>query len=135
MLPSTLAEIQARLQALTLYGSDIFVADDKGNIPLWTKHSGLNPTGLDHLIEISKRYYDRRRQERTLNKGDRVALIGRGIAVVEQADDGLVHVLLRNWIMLRIARREIRWDQRNMRWEAAVSAPLGLPSAIRDLSP
>ncbi len=56
-------------------------------------------------------------------KGDRVAVLGRGIAVVEHADETEVHALLRNRITLRIARREIRWDQRNMRWEAEVAAP------------
>jgi hypothetical protein len=31
-----------------------------------------------------------------LNKGDRVAVLGRGIAVVEQADDVQVHAVLGN---------------------------------------
>jgi len=36
------APMQDRLRGLVAYGIDIFVADDNGNIPLWTKHSGLN---------------------------------------------------------------------------------------------
>jgi hypothetical protein len=86
-LPFTLAEIQSRLKMLTTYRIDMFVADPKGNIPLWAKDAGYSPAGLDYLIERSKQYYDRRRQERTLKKGDRVAILGRGIAVVEQVDD------------------------------------------------
>ena len=50
-LQYTLSEIRSRLQALTLYGIDIFVADANENLPLWTNHSGLNPTGLDHLVD------------------------------------------------------------------------------------
>ena len=59
-------------------------------------------------------------------RGDRVAVLGRGIAVVEHADDTEVHALLRKRITLRIARREIRWDRGNMRWEADVLAPNGV---------
>ena len=81
MLPITLAEIQSRLQALTLYGSDIFVLGNGETIPLWAKDSGYSPAGRDYLIERSKRYYDRRQRDRTLKKGDRVAILGRGIAV------------------------------------------------------
>jgi len=85
-LPFTLAEIQSRLTMLTAYRSDVFVADPKGNIPLWAKDSGYDAAGLGYLIERSKRYHDRRRQERTLKSGDRVAILGRGIAVVEQVE-------------------------------------------------
>ena len=52
-----------------------------------------------------------------------MAILGRGIAVVEHADETEVHALLRNRITLRIARREIRRDRGNMRWEAEVLAP------------
>jgi hypothetical protein len=118
-LPFTLAEIQSRLQMLTAYCVDIFVADLKKNIPLWANGSGYDAAGLGYLIERSKRYYDRRRQERTLKKGDRVAVLGRGITVVEQVDDKEVHVVLWNRSVLRIARKEIVWDEGNMRWEAS----------------
>ena len=36
---------------LATYRIDIFVADPKGNIPLWAKESGCSPVGLDYLIE------------------------------------------------------------------------------------
>ena len=75
-LPFTLAAIQDRLRELVIYGLNIFVADDNGNIPLWTKQSGLNPTGLDYLIEIGKESYVRRNRDRILRKGDRVAVLG-----------------------------------------------------------
>jgi hypothetical protein len=117
-LPFTLSEIQARLHALTLYGSDIFVLGSE-TISLWAKDSGYSPAGLDYLIERSKQYHDRRRQERTLKKGDRVAILGRGIAVVEQVDGKWIQAVVLNKCTLRIARKEIVWDERNMRWESS----------------
>ena len=49
-----------------------------------------------------------------------MALLGRGIAVVEQVDDKEVHVVLRNTHALRIPRNHINWDQQNMRWECGL---------------
>jgi hypothetical protein len=122
-LPFTLAEIWPRLQALTLYGSDIFVLDNDQTRSLWSKRPGFDPAKLDYLIERSKGYYDRRQRDRNLKRGDRVAVLGRGIAVVEHADDTEVHALLRNRIMVRIRRNNVAWNHRNLRWEAKASAP------------
>ena len=116
-LPFTLAEIWPRLQALTLYGSDIFVLDNDHTSSLWGKRSGFDPAGLDYLIERSNGYYDRRQRDRTLKKGDRVAILGRGIAVVEHVDCKWIQAVVWNKCGLRIARKEIVWDERNMRWE------------------
>ena len=57
-------------------------------------------------------------------KGDRVAVLGRGIAVVEHADDTEVHALLGNRIIVRMRRNDVAWNQQNLRWEAEASAPL-----------
>jgi hypothetical protein len=122
-LPFTLAEIWPRLQALTLYGSDIFVLDNDQTISLWGKRSGFDPAGLDYLIERSKGYYDRRQRDRTLKKGDRVAVLGRGIAVVEHVDSKWIRAAVLGKIALRIARKEIVWDERNMRWETDANGP------------
>jgi len=121
-LPFTLAEIWPRLQALTLYGSDIFVLDNDQTISLWGKRSGFDPAGLDYLIEIGKEYYLRHQRDRILKKGDRVAVLGRGIAVVEQVDSKWIQAVVWNKCALRIARKYIRWDNRNMRWETSPSA-------------
>ena len=56
-------------------------------------------------------------------KGDRVAVLGRGIAVVEHADDTEVHVLLWNKTILGMRRNDIAWNRQNMRWEAKDLAP------------
>jgi hypothetical protein len=118
-LPFSLAAIQSRLKTLIAYRAEIFVADPNGNIPLWANDSGYDSAGLDYLIKTSKQYYDRCRQERTLKKGDRVALRRVGIAVVEQVDDKDLQVVLRKKYVLKIPRNHVVWDQQNMRWEAS----------------
>jgi len=120
-LPFTLAKIQSRLKMLTTYRAEIFVADPQGNIPLWANESGYDPAGLDYLIETRKNYYIRCREQRTLKRGDRVAILGRGIAVAEQVDDNQVHAVLWNRSVVRIGRKQIVWDEFNMRWEANYS--------------
>jgi len=55
-----------------------------------------------------------------------VAVLGRGIAVVERVDGKEVHVVLWNRSILRIGRKHISWDDQNMRWEAEVLAPNGV---------
>jgi hypothetical protein len=107
------------LKTLIAYRAEIFVADPNGNIPLWANDSGYDSAGLDYLIKTSKQYYDRCRQERTLKKGDRVALRRVGIAVVEQVDDKDLQVVLRKKYVLKIPRNHAVWDQQNMRWEAS----------------
>jgi hypothetical protein len=81
-----------------------------------------SPAGLDYLIERSKGYYDRRQRDRNLKRGDRVAILGRGIAVVEQIDGKWIQAVVWNKCTLRIARKEIVWDERNMRWETNPSS-------------
>ena len=117
-LPFTLVEIRSRLQALTLYGSDIFILGNGETISLWGKNSGFDSAGLDYLIDSGKEYYVRRQRDRTLMKGDRVAILGRGIAVVEQVGGKVVRVALWSRSMLRIGRKEIVWDEGNARWDA-----------------
>jgi len=65
-------------------------------------------------------WYARRR--RTLKRGDCVAIGGRGIAVVEHADDMRVHAVLgkREWVHL--LRRDIAWNDTYSLWEANVRA-------------
>src|ERR1035437_8350522 len=95
-LPFTLAAIQAGLRGLVAYGIHIFGADANGNIPLWTKHSGLDPTGLDYLIEIGKESHVRRKRDRILRKGDRLAVLGRGTAVVEHVNSEWIQAVVLN---------------------------------------
>jgi hypothetical protein len=123
-LPHSSAPIQDRLRGLIAYGVNIFVGDDTRNIPLWTKDSGLNSAGLDHLIEIGKEHCDRPQSHQILKKGDRVAVLGRGIAVVEHVDSTWIQAVVWNKCELRIARKEIVWDKGNMRWETDANSAI-----------
>jgi len=76
---------------------------------------------LDYVIKVRKEYYVRRQWERILKKGDRVAVLGRGIAVVEQANDKEAVVVLWNRLVLRIPRQDIVLNQQNRRWEYAAN--------------
>jgi len=116
-IPFTLTEIDARLKTLIAFGTDIFIVGDHESIRFWKNGSGFDAAGLDYLIKARKEYYVRRQWERTLKKGDRVAILGRGIAVVERAGDKEIQVMLWNRLVLKIARKDIVPNQRNMRWE------------------
>jgi preprotein translocase subunit YajC len=116
-IPFTLTEIDARLKTLITFGADIFILGEHESIRLWKNGSGFDAAGLEYLIKTRKDYYVRRQREHTLKKGDRVAVLGRGIAVVEQADDKEALVVLWNRHVLKIARKDIVLNQQNMRWE------------------
>jgi hypothetical protein len=123
LIPSGAKEMESRLEALAAYDIDIFMLGCGQNIPLCRRGLGFDASGLDYLIGKRTEYYDRRQRNRTLTKGDRVAVLGRGIAVVERADDREVQALLRNRIMVRMRRKDIAWNRQNMRWEAEIPAP------------
>ena len=100
------------------YDIDIFIFGSGQGIPLCRRGWGFDAAGLDYLIGKRTQYYVRRQRDRTLMRGDRVAVLGRGIAVVEHADETEVHALLRNRIMLKMRRKDIAWNRQNMRWES-----------------
>lgn len=118
LLPFTLAELNARLLALIAFGIDIFVLHNGQIIRLWKHGQGYDTDGLDCIISLRGEHYMQQQQERTLKKGDRVALLRRGIAVVQQIDSkGAVIFGTRH--VLRIPRQEIVFNQHNRRWEYA----------------
>lgn len=51
--------------------------------------------------------------QRKLKNGDRVALLGRGIAVVKQADEKEAGLVLGNGELLRVARKDIVLNQQS----------------------
>ena len=111
-IPFSLSEINSRLKTLTDFGTNVFLRHHGDRVVLWNRGSGFDPAGLDYIIKMSNEYYERRRQERTLKKGDRVALLAGGIAVVGQVGDQQVHVLLSNAYALRIRRSDVIWNQK-----------------------
>jgi len=124
-IPFSLAEINARLKTLAEFGTDIFLLRDREKVALWKHDSGLDAAGLDYLIQARTQYYVRRQQQRTLKKGDRVAVLGHGIAVVEQVNGREVYVALGNKLVLRIARKEIVVNEQNSRWECEANKARG----------
>src|ERR1035441_8671118 len=122
LIPPDMTEMEPRLEALAAYSTDIFIVGGGQSIPLCRKGSGFDAAGLDYLIGKRTQYYARRQRDRTLMRGDRVAVLGRGIAVVEQAGDREVDAVLWNKNVVRIDRKHIRWDDQNMRWEASPHA-------------
>jgi hypothetical protein len=111
--------MESRLGALAAYDIDIFILSGGRKIPLCRRGLGFDAAGLDYLIGKRTQYYVHRQRDRTLMRGDRVAVLGRGIAVVEHVDGKQVHAVLWNTNMVRIGRKDVVWDERNMRWEAS----------------
>jgi len=117
LIPSDTKEMEARLGALAAYDTDIFIVGGGQKIPLCRRGSGFDAAGLDYLIGKRTQYYARRQRDRTLIRGDRVAVLGHGIAVVDHVDSKWIFAVVWNKCELRIARKCIRWDGQNMRWE------------------
>jgi hypothetical protein len=119
MLPVTMKSFQTRLRVLTGYGCDLFIAQNASSIPLWRKESGLHTAGLEFLMSRSQKWYARRKADKTLKPSDRIAVAGRGIAIVEHVDDKHVQARLWNDSILRIRLNEIVWNCKNCCWEVA----------------
>jgi hypothetical protein len=124
-IPFSLSEINSRLTTLAEFGTDIFLLHDSERLVLWKHGSGFDAAGLDYLINRRKEYYVRRGSERTLKEGDRVAVLGHGIAVVERVDGREVRVALGKRLVLRIARKEIVVNEQNNRWECEANKARG----------
>ena len=124
LLPFTVAELNLRLHALIAFGTDIFVLRNGESIRLWKHAAGYDADGLDYIINLRQKHYLRQRQERTLKEGDRLALLGRGIAVVNRVDEHEVVVTLHEKLVLRVALKDVALNQRNRRWECAAKPQL-----------
>jgi hypothetical protein len=122
MVPFGMSRTELWLMYLAAYGCDIFVQHKERTVPLWHSQTGYDAVGFNVLVQRCNAWYVRRGEERRIKPGDRLAVLGQGIAVVEQADHNQVHAALWNRIRVRIERGDICWDEQNMRWEAAVVA-------------
>ena len=124
MVPLSMGAAESRLTTLSAYSCDIFVQHKERTVLLWHSQTGYDAVGLDLLIQRCESWYARRKEERRIKRGDRIAVLGSGIAVVEHADRNHVHALLWNRASVRIGRKQIVWDEQNMRWEAAAVADM-----------
>ena len=119
MLPVCVSRLERQLNALVAYGCDIFISDQDETVPLWIKGFGYASAGLDQLVQRSQAWYDRLARERRIQEGDRLAVPGRGIAVVDYADQLEIRALLWNRSKIRVSRKDVVWDEQNIRWEAS----------------
>jgi hypothetical protein len=119
MLPVSMSMLEPRLKTLVAFGCDIHLIGREGKMPLWAKDSGYEAATLDLLVQRCKSWYALRQEQRRIKRGDRVAILGLGIALVEHVNDTHAHVLLWNRNVLRISRKEIVWDEGNTRWESS----------------
>jgi len=119
-IPFSLSAIDARLKTLTAFGIDIFIRGDRERIRLWANGTGYDAAGMDYLIQARRQHYLCRQSERTLREGDRVALLGVGIAVVREADGNTVRLMLGSRRVLRVARKNVTLNEQNRRWECDV---------------
>jgi len=126
IVPLCMSSVEPWLAALAAYGCDIFLDGETGTVPLWRGDSGVEADGLDLLVRRCDAWYARRAEERRLKQGDRIAVLGHGIAVVEHADNNQVQTVLGNRSVLRIEREEVVWCERNARWETAGGARVRL---------
>ena len=117
-----MSRLESWLTTLAAYGCDIYVHGKQGAVPLWRSHSSYDAAGLDLLVQRSKDWYTRRGEQRRIKPGDRLAVLGHGIAVVEQAHGEEVHAVLWNRDRVRVERKQIIWDEGNNRWETTVVA-------------
>jgi hypothetical protein len=134
MVPIGMSRVKAWLTRLAAYRCDIFVFGGDRTVPLWRRESAFDARGLDLLVQRCSAWYARRSEQRRLKRGDRVAVFGHGIAVVEHADSGRVQVVLGNKNVRNIERQEVVWDEQNTRWETAPCAGIGVTARRTTLS-
>jgi hypothetical protein len=121
VMPVSAGLLEQWLESLAAYGCDIFVSGKNDAVPLWVKGSGYDEVGLGVLIKRGKGWYACRELERRIKRGDCVAVLGRGIAVVERVVDNEIVALLWNREVLTISRKAVVWHQQNLRWEVNAS--------------
>jgi len=129
IVPLSMSRLELWLQSLASYGCEIFIQGDSGTVPLWRGNSGVEADGIELLIGRCKAWYARRAEERRIKPGDRVSVIGHGVAIVEYAHSHLVRAVLGNKKVLRIERERIVWREQYSRWETAAGATAGLTTS------
>jgi hypothetical protein len=126
LVPFDMSGVESWLATLAAYRCDIFLDGETGTVPLWRTGSGMDANGLGLLVHRCCAWYARRAEQRRIKPGDRVAVRGHGIAVVEHADNDQVQAVLGGRSVLSIQRKEVVWDEQYARWETAVGAGIRL---------
>lgn len=124
ILPSEMSSIESWLAVLRAYRCDIFLLVENATVPLWLAESGFDSNGIELIVQQCSALDERRRQQRRLRRGNRVAVFGHGIAIVEHADRDLVGAILGRRHVLTFERQAVAWDERNRRWETTAEAAI-----------
>ena len=122
VLPVRLMEIETWLRILISYDCDIFILHHAAMFPLWKNDSGLAAAGIDYLADRASKWYIQLNQRSAIQQGDRIAVAGEGIAVVDEIDATCIRAKLGKKTMLRIALKEVSWKKENQRWETGARA-------------
>jgi len=125
IVPLGMNSLELWLASLSAYGCDISVDNKTGLLALWRRDSGVVAAGIALLMQRCNAWYARRAEERRIKRGDRLAMLGHGIAIVEHADNDFLQAILGKRNVLRIERNEIVWCERHTRWETLASTSIG----------
>jgi hypothetical protein len=129
MVPWGMAEMDERLKQLIAFDVDIYLQVEETpavggeKIPLWVKDYGYSQQGLAHLVDERKKWYSTRPKVRSVEIGDRVAIVpenkplpcGISVASMSHGDDVFLWLFAKH--LYRVPRKNIKWSQRNWRWE------------------
>lgn len=128
MLRLNMAETEQKMQGLIDFNVSIFVAADnkaeKGmeKIPLWMPDFGYSAQGIAFIADRIQRMYSYRDEQCFTDPkvDERIAIKGKGIAVVEAFDRGRKEVTVRLWnqCICRIQHERVVWSRDNNRWES-----------------
>jgi hypothetical protein len=138
MIHFEIQEAKKRLDLLTEFGVEIRLQPEREaqmgqeTFSLWMPDFGYSQQGLSMLVEKRAKWYGNKNHE-PLRVGERITvysdLNGGGIGVVKDiVGDDVFYNLFNPNVIYRKHVREIRWDERNWRWE---TTGLGASRGIR----
>jgi len=126
MVSFNISKVEPWLASLSAYSCDISIDAETGSVPLWRTDCGIDATGIELLLRRCKEWYVQRAEQRKIKRGDRMAVKGHGIAIVEDIDSDCVQAVLGNRSVLRIGCNEVVWCDQYTRWETAAGVSIGL---------
>jgi hypothetical protein len=139
-LPFTIPEIETHLQPLFLYNVDISLTEKEYegkpqvHFPLYKKDEGIQPDAFDWIVNNRKKWYTYEKASlKELQVGDRVAVLGEGLGIVDIATLDVVHVKMYNKLVRCIEAKNIKWNRQNFRWETDTKGTLSYVTTMKRL--
>jgi hypothetical protein len=127
LVPFEVAELEFVLQtSVFVYGVPVLVCDENihERLLLWCPEKGINAEGADFLISNRAYWYNKPIPE-SVQIGDRVALLGKGIGIVLKIEkgspsiDGTAHIEFKQRT-IEVFLKNIVWSRQNNRFECQV---------------